>query len=151
MNGPRRTACFAKGMHNYTFSLWTVHTSHYVIYKLYKKSEPEVWTGSQNRKLYQKSEPNVKPEILPEVNTRIKPEVSTGNYSGVHTGSSTGIYWILLEVITRSHNRKLWPEVIWWTAHWNVFLIVPELGPEVQPEVEAEVQLEVVPEVQLEV
>ncbi len=23
MNGPRRTACFAKGMPNYTFSLWT--------------------------------------------------------------------------------------------------------------------------------
>ena len=25
MNGPQRTACFAKGMHTYTFSLWTVH------------------------------------------------------------------------------------------------------------------------------
>ena len=31
MNGPRRTACFAKAMHNCTFSLWTIRISHWVI------------------------------------------------------------------------------------------------------------------------
>ncbi len=31
MNGFQRTACFAKGMHNYTFSRWTVHIFHSVI------------------------------------------------------------------------------------------------------------------------
>ncbi len=30
MNGPRRTACFTKGVHNCTFSLSTVHISHFL-------------------------------------------------------------------------------------------------------------------------
>ena len=34
-------------------------------------------------------------------------------------------------------------EVVWWTAHWNMFLIVLEVEGEVQPEVVPEVQLEV--------
>ena len=112
MNGPQQTACFAKGMHNYTFSLWTVLISRYVTYKwtggiiikslilMYNWTEGNhSFIGKNNRKSNQKSNWKSQPENVPEV----------------RTGSCTG-----------SQNQKLYwksePEVVLWKSNPEVIL-----------------------------
>ena len=63
MNGPRRTACFAKEMHSYT--LFTL--------KLYPEVQPEVIPEVQLEII-----PEKQPEVVPEV----APEVRTGSCTG---------------------------------------------------------------------
>ncbi len=59
MNGPRRTACFAKEMHSYT--LFTL--------KLYLDMQREVMPEVQPEIIPEK-QPEVVPEVVPEVRTR---------------------------------------------------------------------------------
>ncbi len=76
MNGPRRTACFAKGMHNIP-EVRSGSCTGSQNRKFYRKSEPEVLpevrtgscTESQNQKLYRKLYRKSDPEVVPEVRT----------------------------------------------------------------------------------
>ncbi len=84
MNGPRRTACFAKEMHSYT--LFTL--------KLYAEVIPEV-----QPEIIPEKQPEVVPEVLPEV----LPEVRTGSCTESYNRKSEPE--VVPEVKSRSYTR----------------------------------------------